>query len=421
MFIVVFIELHSFGLRRNAISNPFFVDTPTLYFPAQSNAFHRKEIAHFLKQSSITMSENIESGSFAVMGNAHYRSSSKSPKKKVSFNSAAKGNANGILGDMKTTPNARNSVSKFVNIPGQIRTPEELKLSDKNERDLTPSDWRQLNVQREISSLQSLTPEGGAPVWKSDNTKVLSSNLQNLLRAARYTPKARGVAMVQPTPGTSTGSPSKKGRKRGRPDNEDDDYIGNRTPNYKRPATRASTAAATRPVVEQLKRLPMNHIAQVQPTVDLATLAPQPLRISYKAHPLEDRTDAWYTEMFRRLFRQTSRFVCHYFDVHELSSGEFFEPWAANMTPEFVAWAEQVAEPDPNMGTWDDLLRESVQRKWLVMAILMKILRVKVFDADLFGANQEQGELLHGLSRALVGREGKPFPLSSFSFNLTDL
>jgi len=355
------------------------------------------------------MSKNIESGSFAEMGNAHYRSSSKSPKKKVSFNSAAKGNtsaSNGILGDMKTTPNARNSISMFANTPGQIRTPEELKLSDKNERDLTPSDWRQLNVQREISSLQALTPEGGAPVWKSGNTKVLSSNLQNLLRAARYTPEARGAAMVQAAPGTSTGSPSKKGRKRGRPDDDDDDYIGKRTPNYKRPATRASAAAAARPVFEQIKPLPMNRIAQVQPTVDLAQLAPQPLRISYKAHPLEDQTDAWYTEMFRRLFRQTSRFVYHYFDVHELSAGEFFEPWAANMTPEFVAWAEQVAEPDPNMGTWDDLLRESVQRKWLVMAILMKILRVKVFDADLFGANQEQGELLHGLSRALVGREG---------------
>lgn len=88
------------------------------------------------------------------------------------------------------------------------------------------------------------------------------------------------------------------------------------------------------------------------------------------------------------------------------------------MTPEFVAWVEQVAEPDPNLGTWDDLLRDTQQRKWLVMAILMKILKVKVFDADLFAANQEQAELLHGISRAFVGREGWPFPLSPFSRDL---
>jgi hypothetical protein len=287
-------------------------------------------------------------------------------------------------------------------------TPEELKLSEKNERDLTPSDRRRLNVLREIGSLQSLTPEGKAPVWTASNTDLLSQNLESLLRAARYTPETRDTATVLATPTTvktSTGSPSKRGKKRARVD-DDDEYQDNITPNPKRSATRLTTAAAAKPAVKDLPKLPMNHIVQVQPKVDLAQLAPQPLRISYKAHPLEDRTDAWYIEMFRRLFRQTHRFVSHYFGVHDINAGDFFEPWGANMTPEFVAWAEQVAEPDPNLGTWDDLLRDTQQRKWFVMAILMNILRVKVFDVDLFGANKEQAELLHGISRALVGREG---------------
>jgi hypothetical protein len=111
--------------------------------------------------------------------------------------------------------------------------------------------------------------------------------------------------------------------------------------------------------------------------------------------------------MFRRLFRQTDKFATYYFGVHDLDAGEFFEPWAAGMTDDFVTWAEQVAEPDPNLGTWDDLLRETGQRKWLVMGVLMKIVVVKVFGADLFGASKEQAELLYGISRALVGREGK--------------
>jgi hypothetical protein len=218
--------------------------------------------------------------------------------------------------------------------------------------------------------------------------------------------------MVPATPNTAqtpTGSLSKKAKKRPREDDSDDEYKENKTPtSNKRRATRSTTAAARRPIVKPIKPLPLNHVVQVEPKIDLAKLAPQPLRISYKPHPLEDRSDAWYTEMLRRLFRQTDKFATHYFGVHDLDAGEFFEPWAAGMTDEFITWAEQVAESDPNLGTgsWDDLLRDTVQRKWLVMGILMKIVRVKIFDVDLFGAGKEQAELLHGLSRAFVGREG---------------
>jgi hypothetical protein len=85
------------------------------------------------------------------------------------------------------------------------------------------------------------------------------------------------------------------------------------------------------------------------------------------------------------------------------------------MTDEFITWAEQVAEPDANhVDYWDEILRNTVQRKWLVMAILMKIIKVKIFDADMFGTGKEQAELLHGISRALLGREGK----HSFSSSL---
>jgi hypothetical protein len=335
-----------------------------------------------------------------------------SPKKKVSFNQEPKDDAtvpNGFLGNvlanMKTTPNAKNSTSL------DARNTPEHQLSGKRKHDETASQRRISNVQKELDSLQTLTPERKKPVWMPGNTEVLSQNLETLLRAARYTPETRG-AMVPTTSDTaqkSTGSPSKKSKKRPRLDDDDDDeYKENKAPtSNKRPATRATTAAARKPIVKPIPKLPLNHVVQVQPKVDLANLAPQPLRISYKPHPLEDRSDAWYTEMFRRLFRQTDKFATYYFGVHDLDAGEFFEPWAAGMTDDFVTWAEQVAEPDPNLGTWDDLLRETGQRKWLVMGVLMKIVVVKVFGADLFGASKEQAELLYGISRALVGREGK--------------
>lgn len=93
---------------------------------------------------------------------------------------------------------------------------------------------------------------------------------------------------------------------------------------------------------------------------------------------------------------------------------EFHEPWygiekGLKSTPEFLIWAEQVAEEDPEMDGWDGVLRDTNQRKWLVMGILMRVLRVKVFDGDLWGAEEEERKLLLGIERALLGpnREGK--------------
>lgn len=343
----------------------------------------------------------------------HHKVRPNSPKKKVSFNQSEKEDtaaSNGSLEMMWTTPNARNSTS--FDPRRTVSTPEQRLETFKKEHNKTPSERRISSVQKELNSLKPLTPEGKKPVWVPENTEVLSQNLESLLRAARYTPETRRSAVAPITPNTaqkSTGSPTKKGKKRPRPNDDDDEYKENKTPgSNKRPATRSTTASVRKSVVKSLPKLPLNHVVQVKPKVDLASLAPQPLRISYKPHPLEDHSDAWYTEMFRRLFRQTEQFVTRYFGVHNLDAGKFFEPWGAGMTDEFVTWAEQVAEPDLNRGTgtWDDLLRETRQRKWLVMGVLMRILTVKIFEVDLFGASKEQAELLHGISRALVGREG---------------
>ena len=82
-----------------------------------------------------------------------------------------------------------------------------------------------------------------------------------------------------------------------------------------------------------------------------------------------------------------------------------YDPWAAGMTPEFIAWAEQVAELDATFGGWDALLKDTAQRRWLVMGILLKIFRVKVWEVDLFGCGEEQGKLLVQQSRTFMGDE----------------
>jgi hypothetical protein len=356
-----------------------------------------------------------------------------SPEKKVSFNfsQSIKGTIYSLLGNkMQTTPNARNSCS-LNGVNGQP--------SGKKTEAPTPVRRQRSSdaANREIAALQPLTLEGQKPVWRAGNTRILSQNLDSILRAAQQTPERRSptAPIIPNAVNTSTGSPTKKGKKRSRPDDggdPDDPDDNNNNGNGSaapRPKKHRETRCSTTPALaecpayaelteltkEPIAPLPLSSIVQVQPRVDLATLAPQPLRISYKPHPLEDRSDAWFTEMFRRLFRQSDRFATHYFAVHNLEAGQFFEPWAAGMTDEFITWAEQVAEPDANhVDYWDEILRNTVQRKWLVMAILMKIIKVKIFDADMFGTGKEQAELLHGISRALLGREGK----HSFSSSL---
>ncbi|PBP24219.1 hypothetical protein BUE80_DR004814 [Diplocarpon rosae] len=148
---------------------------------------------------------------------------------------------------------------------------------------------------------------------------------------------------------------------------------------------------------------------QVQEPVDIARLAPIALQINYEPHPTADRSDNWWGENFRRLYHQLDVVVTHYFARHDISRVEG-SPWTLPMTPEFVRWAEQVADPEWEASTrtagWDELLKESRLRKWFLMAVLVKIFQVKIFDEYLFGASKEQQEACFALDRAFLSREG---------------
>jgi hypothetical protein len=159
--------------------------------------------------------------------------------------------------------------------------------------------------------------------------------------------------------------------------------------------------------------IPRSTQNQLLPLYDPTVVKPQPIRIAYKRHELGDHSDAWFIEQFRLLYREAEKFVADYFCIHDLKKGTFYEPWAVAHTPEFIYWAEQVAEPDPKTG-WDSLLRDGKERKWLVMGVIVRILRTKIFDEELFGTDEREAEWMHGVEKTFFLSEGKTSPFSSY-------
>jgi hypothetical protein len=274
------------------------------------------------------------------------------------------------------------------------KTPSPPDSDDEEFIKLRPTEQRRIRAKRAVSALRS--PE--ADTWTQDHPNILTDRINKLLKASaindgeqeeRYIPGSRFSA-----------SPSKKrARETDEPPVDDSEPV---TKNKDWPLK------SDRP----LKRLRTHKDTHIEPLViDYTTF--QPLRINYKPHPISDRTDTWFIEMFRRLYHQTEHFVTHYFTLHNLVN--LNEPWSLDFSPEFIAWAEQVAEPDPATGGWDGIMREGEQRKWFVMGILVRVLRVKVFDEELFGGNEREAGLLMRLEKALFTREGI-FPFLPFSF-----
>lgn len=150
-------------------------------------------------------------------------------------------------------------------------------------------------------------------------------------------------------------------------------------------------------------------------------LKPQPLQLTFTPHPAEDRSDRWYIEQFRRLYRRVTGFAHAYFGLHDIDEGEFHQPWTAGMSEEFISYVEDVAEADPLDGGWDTLLRNTKQREWLIAGIIMRILEIQVFGKDLWGATETELDLLYGLDRAFLEREGNGsiFDIEMYSSRLT--
>ena len=334
--------------------------------------------------------------------------SRRSHKISVSFDDTAKGGSRrGPITsqrskNMKPTPHARNSVS-FMR-PTPIQPPG------------TPTAKRQKKAQEALDKLQFPSCEDGQngyTQYTPDHARMLAQNIGVVLDAASVADRDKEATAIQAAnllkrtqlvkngvaskTGTSHETSSLKKRKKTSADRGlDDSSSDDGSPTADR---------GLKPHGRRTKRLrPSKNVQVIQTLDDVAAF--QPIQIIYPPHPLEERTDDWFVTMFSRLYHRAEFLVSHYFTLQNLDQGEFYQPWSINMTPEFLAWAEQVAEPDPTDGSWDRILRDASQRKWFIMAILAKVLKVKVFDTNLFGANQQEAELLHGLDRAFLAREG---------------
>lgn len=227
------------------------------------------------------------------------------------------------------------------------------------------------------------------PKWSEENQSYITANINLLLSNAitaqeradanAYIESQRDYNIVARTANT------RQGVKRQR-----DPFANSQTANGQQPLKRARRSSTA---------VPTQSLANI---FDL----PKPIQIQYFPLPLKDRDDLWYGALFKRLFKDVIKFVDDYFILHDLALGDFHQPWALKWNPEFVFWAEQVAEDDPQVGSWDELLRNSSERKWFLAAVLVKIIKVKIFDADLWGANQQQKELLLAIERSMFQQDG---------------
>lgn len=218
-------------------------------------------------------------------------------------------------------------------------------------------------------------------IWSAQDEEILANNI-NLLRGR-----------LEESLHTDTEFPARR-RKRSLSESNEDEYdvlMGSDLRNQTR--SKRTKASSKR----KLHRVPLV----------LEEVKPQPIRIDYAPHPQEDRSDEWFVTMFRQLFHMCDTFAESFFGNRDVERGVTSEPLNLRLCPEFISWVDQVCEEDELVGGWDYVFRNTNQRRWLVFAVLMRILRVKIFDDDLWGAGKEERNMLVGIDKALLNREGK--------------
>lgn len=269
---------------------------------------------------------------------------------------------------------------------------------DVDMRTLTPEQVRQVRTRQALRQLQS---PPNTQAWMPD---ILSENIKILLDATRdprelledEEPRGRQPGASGSNDGkkrSGSGSGSKPGKRRKQAISENPEEAAKQVP------------------LERVRLRLGSPVRAPSDSDDLNTITPnlQPIQTPYAIHETFDIADEWFVGQFRMLFRKIERLFDEYFCIHDLDEGEFYQPWAANHAPEFLDYVLHVAEPDPNGGGWDKILRDKNQRKWLLMGVMWTILENKVFNADLWGANQQEKELMFSIEKATFTNEGTSF------------
>lgn len=135
----------------------------------------------------------------------------------------------------------------------------------------------------------------------------------------------------------------------------------------------------------------------------------RPDRLSFQSiEPDTELDDEWYELVTLSLFLRAHSFSKRVCDNADHVPGDWTtNPWLEDFSDDFVLYAAQVSRGDPLRGGWDALLRGSAERTYLVTGIIAMVLDTHVFSQLLFGANEEQRQMLKSQDVATINFDGE--------------
>jgi hypothetical protein len=129
----------------------------------------------------------------------------------------------------------------------------------------------------------------------------------------------------------------------------------------------------------------------------------------YPPHWKTDRPDENFEDRIYQLYTQLDEFSRRYFSYpirrhHIFTHGR--DLWELLPNSEtFVTYASHIAQPDPVMGGWNELLSDNECRSALVAGIISEVIQQQIFKKLLFGATDVQTEAMKSLEISLIGND----------------
>jgi len=133
-----------------------------------------------------------------------------------------------------------------------------------------------------------------------------------------------------------------------------------------------------------------------------------PTRLEF-THPHPDNgyfRTVWFEMLFHGLYARVEDFAKDNFGQGDLSVAYSGSPWVEGSSPVFVNYASKIARKDDRVGGWDGCLQNAVERQYLVMGVVAKVLDTKVFSELLFGADPKVKAFLAGFDELKIQEEG---------------
>lgn len=135
--------------------------------------------------------------------------------------------------------------------------------------------------------------------------------------------------------------------------------------------------------------------------------------------PENPRSDEFFDDEFEGFYSFVVAFVTHHWASFEIKPSEdtLESPWATSKTtPLFRSMVELVEDVDPDAFGWDFLLFDSKKRLRMIVGIISRVLKDKVFDSLLFGCTKAQHQMLEGLELSLA--ENSTLDGTAFALNI---